>query len=196
MAAFLSGSATRTIGAMQTTTTLPLIPGHWALDTAHASVDFAIRHLGVAKVRGRFTQFEVEVVVGDTLEDTRVNATIDLASIDTGNRDRDAHCRAQDMIDVANRPTLTFRSTRISGRGADWALEGDVTIGDVTKAIALAVELGGVEDFPMGGPRHAGFEVTGELRRTDFGIAPGLPAAVLGDVIKLSMDVELLEPEA
>ena len=179
---------------MQTTTTLPLIPGRWALDTAHASVGFAIRHLGVAKVRGRFTEFDVDVVVGETLEDTRISATIDLASIDTGNADRDAHCRADDMIDVANRPTLTFRSTRLSGDGTDWTLEGDVTIGDVTKPITLAVELGGVEEFPGGGPRHAGFEATGELRRSDFGIAPGLPAAVLGDVLKLSRDIELLEP--
>ena len=179
---------------MQTTTTLPLIPGRWALDTAHASVAFAIRHLGVAKVRGRFTEFDVDVVVGETLEDTQVHATIDLASIDTGNADRDAHCRADDMIDVANRPTLTFRSTRLSGDGTDWTLDGNVTIGDVTKPITLTVELGGVEEFPGGGPRHAGFEATGELRRSDFGIAPGLPAAVLGDVLKLSLGIELLEP--
>jgi polyisoprenoid-binding protein YceI len=179
-----------------TTTTLPLIPGRWAVDTAHASVGFAVRHLGVAKVRGRFTDFDADVVVGETLADTHVTATVQLASIDTGNVDRDAHCRADDLLDVANRPTLTFRSTAIHGEGSDWTLDGDVTIGDVTRPISLAVELGGVEDFPLGGPRHAGFEVTGELRRSDFGIAPSMPAAMLGDVIKLSIDLELLEPEA
>ena len=93
------------------TTDLPLIPGRWALDTNHSTVGFAIRHLGVAKVRGRFTDFDVDVVVGETLADTPVAAIVQLASIDTGNADRDAHFRAVDMIDVAARPTLTFRST-------------------------------------------------------------------------------------
>ncbi len=177
-----------------TTTTLPLAPGRWTLDANHASVAFAIRHLGVAKVRGRFTEFDVDVTVGDTLEATSVTATIDLASIDTGNADRDAHCRAEDMMDVATRPTLTFRSTRISGSDTDWTVDGDVTIGDVTKPVSLAVELGGIETFPVDGSRHAGFEATGELRRSDFGIAPGLPVPVLGDVLKLSIDLELVEP--
>lgn len=175
------------------TTTLPLIPGRWAVDTAHASVGFSIRHLGVAKVRGRFTDFDADVVVGETLADTSVTATVDLASIDTGNADRDAHCRADDMIDVANRPTLTFRSTTIAGDGSSWTVDGDVTIGSVTKSVSLAVELGGVEDF-LDGTRHAGFEITGEIRRSDFGIAPGIPAAMLGDVVKLAIDLELIEP--
>lgn len=180
---------------MQTTTDLPLIPGHWALDTNHVNVAFAVRHLGVAKVRGRFTDVDVDVTVGETLADTTVAATVQLASIDTGHPDRDAHCRAADMIDVATRPTLTFRSTGIRADGDDWILDGDVTIGDVTTPLSLAVELGGIEAVPTGGPRHAGFELTGELRRSDFGIAAGVPAAMLGDVIKLQLDLELLEPE-
>jgi polyisoprenoid-binding protein YceI len=179
---------------MQTTTDLPLIPGRWALDPSHSSVGFAVRHLGVAKVRGRFTDFETEVVVGETLADTSVLATVQLASIDTGNADRDAHCRSDDLLDVANRPTLTFRSTAFSGTDEDWVLDGEVTIGEVTKPIRLAVELGGVEDF-VDGTRHAGFEATGELKRTDFGVAPGMPAAMLGDVIKLQIDLELIEPQ-
>lgn len=179
---------------MQTTTDLPLIPGRWALDVHHTSVGFAVRHLGVAKVRGRFTDVEADVVIGETLADTTVTAVVQLASIDTGNPDRDAHCRADDLLDVAQRPTLTFRSTGISGEGEDWTLDGDVTIGGITKPISLAVELGGVEEF-IDGTRHAGFEATGELKRSDFGIAPGMPAAMLGDVIKLQLDLELIEPQ-
>ena len=81
------------MAAMSTTApeTLPLAPGRWALDTAHSSVGFAIRHLGVSKVRGRFQEFDVDVVVGPTLAETSVVATIEMASIDTGNADRDAH---------------------------------------------------------------------------------------------------------
>jgi polyisoprenoid-binding protein YceI len=174
-------------------TTLPLVPGRWALDTAHSTVGFAVRHLGVAKVRGRFADFQAEILVGDSLASTSVTATIDLASIDTGNPDRDAHCRADDLIDVVRRPTMTFRSTSITGAGADWTVDGEVTIGETTQPFSLAVELGGIQEVP-GGPRHAGFEATGELRRSDFGIAPGVPSAMLGDVIRVQIDLELLEP--
>jgi polyisoprenoid-binding protein YceI len=178
-----------------TITPLPLAAGVWAVDPAHSTVGFAVRHLGVAKVRGRFTGFEATVTIGETLADTSVTATIDLATVDTGNADRDAHVQADDIVDVANRPTIEFRSTAISGSGDDWTLEGEATIGGITKPLTLAVELGGIEAFPGGGPRHAGFEATGELRRSDYGIAPAMPAAMLGDVIKLQLDLELLEPD-
>ena len=180
---------------MTTTSTLPLIPGTWAVDTSHSALGFAIRHLGVSKVRGRFNTFEAEVVIGATLAETSVTATIDLGSIDTANADRDAHVRSEEFLDVANRPTMWFRSTSIHGAGEDWTLEGELTIGEVTRPISFAVELGGIQEFP-GGPRHAGFEATGELRRTDFGIAAAVPAAMLGDVIRLQLDLQLLEPVA
>jgi polyisoprenoid-binding protein YceI len=178
---------------------LPLIPGRWALDPAHSAVGFTIRHLGVSKVRGRFQQFEVDVVVGATLADTSVTATIDLASIDTGNTDRDAHVRSADLLDVARRPTMAFRSTTIAEARGGWTVVGDLTIGEITRPFELAVELGGIEDFP-GSPRHAGFEATGELRRKDFGIdlalPPGVNVVALGDVVKIELDVQLLEPAA
>ena len=99
------------------TGTLPLAPGRWALDANHSAVGFSIRHLGVSKVRGRFTRFDVDVVVGETLADTSVTATIHLESLDTGNADRDAHVLSPDLIDVDRRPTMTFRSTAIRGPG-------------------------------------------------------------------------------
>ena len=180
-----------------TTTTLPLAPGRWAVDTHHSSIGFSVRHLGVSKVRGRFTRFDAEVIVGDTLDTTSVIATVDMASLDTGNADRDAHVLSPDIIDVARRPAMVFRSTRIAGAGSEYQLDGDLTIGDVTRPVVLAVELGGIESFP-GGPRHAGFEATTEIRRKDFGIdlamPPGVSAVVLGDVVKVVIDLQLLEP--
>ena len=180
-----------------TTTTLPLAPGRWAVDTNHSSIGFSVRHLGVSKVRGRFTRFDAEVVVGDTLDTTSVVATIDMASLDTANADRDAHVLSPDIIDVSRRPTMVFRSTRIVGAGSEYQVDGDLTIGDVTRPVVLAVELGGIEDFP-GGPRHAGFEATTEIRRRDFGIdvamPPGVSAVALGDVVKVVIDLQLLEP--
>jgi polyisoprenoid-binding protein YceI len=187
--------------AMTTTTTpLPLVAGRWALDTNHSSVGFSIRHLGVSKVRGRFTDFTVDVVVGDSLDTTSVSATVNLASIDTGNPDRDAHVRSADLLDTDRRPTLTFRSTSVVSDGDDWIVDGEATIGGITNPLRLHVELGGIESFPGGGPRHAGFEATGELRRKDFGIdlamPPGVSGVMLGDIVKIDLDVQLLEPSA
>jgi polyisoprenoid-binding protein YceI len=194
--AFPPSTHPRTMAGMTTsdTTTLPLAPGRWALDTNHANVAFAVRHLGVAKVRGRFTGFDVDVTIGETLADSSVNATIHVPSLDTANSDRDAHVLSEDILDVAQRPTIEFRSTSITGDGDEWKVVGDVTIGEVSAPVTLKVELGGVEEFPGGGPRHAGFEAVGELRRSDFGIAPNIPSAMLGDVIKFELDLELLEP--
>ncbi|MEP1125573.1 MAG: YceI family protein [Ilumatobacter sp.] len=177
------------------TTTLPLVAGRWAVDPAHSAVNFTIRHLGVSKVRGRFTSFDVDVHVGDTVETTSVAATIQLASIDTGNADRDAHVLASDMVDVNLRPTLAFRSTMVTANGDDWRVDGELTVGEVTMPVTLAVLFGGVEEFP-GGPRHAGFEATTQIRRQDFGLMPSIPAAALGDVIKIELDIQLLEPDA
>ncbi|MEA2684860.1 MAG: hypothetical protein QOE93_55 [Actinomycetota bacterium] len=180
-----------------TTTALPLAPGRWAVDTNHSSIGFTIRHLGVSKVRGRFTRFEAEIVVGDTLATTSVTATIDVASIDTANADRDAHVLSSDFVDVARRPTLVFRSTRVRGAGSEYQVDGELTIGDMTRPIVLDVEFGGLETFP-GGPRHAGFEATAEIRRKDFGIdielPPGINVVALGDVVKVDLDFQLLEP--
>ncbi|CAL9320958.1 YceI family protein [Streptomyces sp. SudanB52_2052] len=175
------------------TTPLPLAPGHWSLDPFHSSVNFTIRHLGIAKVRGRFERLEAGLFVGERLEDVRVSATVDLASVNTGNADRDAHVRAADLLDVDKRPTMTYRSTRVSGQGEDWTMEGELTIGDVTRPVTLAVEFGGLVDVPMDGSRHAGFEATGEIRRSDFGLdfAPGL----LGDVVKIQLDMQFVEPK-
>lgn len=177
-----------------TSTTLPLTAGAWALDPAHSTVGFTIRHLGVAKVRGRFDTFTADVAIGETAAASSVTATVELASVNTGNADRDAHIQAEDMVDVARRPTMTFRSTSITGDGDRWTLAGDLTIGDVTRPLALDVELGGLAEFPIDGSRHAGLTATGELRRSDFGIAPGLPAPLLGEVVRIELDLELVEP--
>jgi polyisoprenoid-binding protein YceI len=122
-----------------------------------------------------------------------------MASIDTANADRDAHVLSPDIIDVAKRPTMEFRSTRVIGADTEYQIDGDLTIGDITRPIVLAVELGGIESFP-GGPRHAGFEATTEIRRKDFGIdlamPPGISAVALGDVVKVELDLQLLEPES
>ena len=189
---------TTTTETQTSSATLPLVPGRWPVDLAHSSVGFSVRHLGVSKVRGRFNSFDVDVVIGETLADTSLTATIDVASVDTGNADRDAHVLSADIVDVERRPTIGFRSTRVADAGDHYAVDGDLTIGDITRPVTLAVEFGGVETFPYG-PRHAGFEATTQIKRKDFDIdvalPPGVSSVALGDVIKIEIDLQLLEPE-
>ncbi|MFF4507520.1 YceI family protein [Streptomyces sp. NPDC001401] len=172
---------------------LPLSPGDWELDPLHSAVNFTIRHLGIAKVRGRFTEFRTGLYVGETFDDVQVTAEIALASIDTGNSDRDAHTRSAELLDVEKRPTMTFRSTRVSGEGEDWTMAGDLAIGDVTRPVTFAVEFGGVVDHPLDQRKHAGFEATGEIRRSDFGLDFG--AGLLGDAVKIHLDMQFVGPQ-
>jgi polyisoprenoid-binding protein YceI len=196
VAAFPRSPSSRIVAVMTntiTTPTLPLVAGHWQLDAAHSRVGFAIRHLGVAKVRGLFSDFDASLAVGETIDDSSITATVALTSIDTANADRDAHVRSADLLDVERRPTMRFESTTITGDGSDWKLTGNLTIGEVTRPIEFAVEFGGVAEF-FDGTRHAGFEATGELRRKDFGLGFGPLGAMLGDVVKVDLDLEFIEP--
>ena len=121
--------------------TLPLLPGEWTLDAAHTSVGFTIRRLGLAKVRGHFGDVSASLVVGSTLDDCSVTASIPLVSIDTGNVDRDGHLRSADLLDVERRPTMTYRSTSVRPHGDEWLVDGELTIGAVTAPLTLAVDV-------------------------------------------------------
>lgn len=115
-------------------------------------------------------------------------------ALDTNHHaDRDAHVRSVELLDVERRPTMSYRSTKVRGDGSPWTVDGELTIGDVTRPLTLAVELGGVEAF-FDGIRHAGFEATGEIRRTDFGLGFGALGAALGNVVKIDIDLEFIEP--
>jgi polyisoprenoid-binding protein YceI len=124
-------------------------------------------------------------------------ATIDKASIDTANADRDAHVLSPDIIDLAKRPTMEFRSTKVREAGVGYLIDGKLTMGDITRPIVLAVELGGIESFP-GSPSHAGFEAM-EIRRKDFGIAMAMrPASAPSRSATswIELDLQLLEPDS
>ncbi|MFH5232651.1 YceI family protein [Antrihabitans spumae] len=177
---------------MTTSTSTVLATGSWALDAAHSSIGFTVRHLGIAKVRGSFTNFETTFVVG---EDGRadIEAVVHLDSFNTGNADRDAHVRQADFLDVANRPTMTFRATEPVLVGETFSVVGDVTIGSVTKPLTLDVEWGGVQEF-MEGSRHAGFSAAGKFKRSDFGVGPQIPG-MLSDIVQVELEIQLVEPK-
>lgn len=181
-----------------TTTTLPLAPGSWTLDKNHSGVLFTVRHLGLSNVRGRFDTFEAALDIGPTLDTVSITAEVDLASVDTNNSDRDAHLRGTDFFDTDQHSVMTFRSTSVRADGADYELAGDLTIAGVTKPLTLDVEFHGTEIFPGDQSTHAGFTATGQIKRSDFGIdfgiIPGAEKLMLGDKIKIELDLQFVAP--
>jgi polyisoprenoid-binding protein YceI len=180
--------------------TLDIDHGTWTVDTAHSGVEFSVRHLGLARVRGRFNRFEGTLEVGPELEGTTLSASIDMTSVDTNNADRDNHLRSTDFFSVDNHPTMDFRSTAIkpAGGGA-YVVTGDLTINGVTQPIELEVEFHGTQTFPMDGSLRSGFSASGDIRRSDFGIDFDVPVGeglMLGDKVTIEIDAQLVHAEA
>jgi polyisoprenoid-binding protein YceI len=180
------------------TTSLPLSPGRWALDHNHSGVYFVVRHLGLSNVRGRFDRFDAHVDVGSTLDDLAVGAEVELSSVDTNNADRDAHLRTSDFFDTERHQVMTFRATSITGADDSYELAGDLTLNGITKPVVFDVEFNGTEVFPGDQTTHAGFTATGEIRRSDFGIDFGIVLGaekiMLGDKIKIDLDLQFVAP--
>jgi polyisoprenoid-binding protein YceI len=149
----------------------PAPAARYTIDTSHSSVGFVVKHLVVSKVRGGFDVFSGAFDFDE--KDTaawRVEATIDAASIDTGNDQRDEHLRSADFFEVAKYPTLTFVSTKaVETTPGEYALHGDLTMHGVTKPVVLALEYNGSITDPWGGTR-VGFSARGTIDRKDFGL--------------------------
>ena len=172
-----------------------LATGTWIVDPAHSSVEFVIRHLGLSKVRGRFNEFNGSVTVGSPLADTTVEATVDLASVDTNNADRDNHLRSTDFFDVERDSEMIFRSTALTPAGESYVLAGDLTIAGVSRPVSFDVEFGGVAVDAFGATR-AGFSATGEISRKDFGIEFDIPldagGVLLGDKVRIELEIQVV----
>jgi len=174
----------------------------WTLDSVHSNVDFIVRHMMVTNVRGTFDN------VSGTIEFdaenpgvTRVDVTVDVASVNTGAADRDNHLRSADFFEVEKFPHMTFKSTEVEITGENTArMTGDLTIRDVTQPVTLEVEfLGQTENSPFGDTR-VGFEATGTLNREDFGLtwnqALEAGGVLVGRDVKLSLTVQAVRQEA
>ncbi len=155
-------SLTRTVDGAE----LP-VAGTYAIDTSHSAVEFVVRHLGITKLRGRFSAFEGVVEIADRPEESTVSVDVDLASIDTREAKRDEHLRANDFFDVANHPTMSFRSIRVGGSATSWTVAGDLTLRGVTKPVTLDVTFEGAGRDPWGGERIA-FSAAGEIDREQW----------------------------
>ena len=172
--------------------------GTWTIDPVHSSISFSVRHLVVSKVRGSFGGFSGAVTI-DADGNPSVSADIDVASVNTGNEQRDAHIKAADFFDVEKYPTASFRSTGVTPKGQGsgaYVLDGEFTLKGVTKPISLALEFNGVNPG-MGHGEVAGFEASVVLNRKDFGIDIDMPletgGAVVGDKVTITLEIEALK---
>jgi polyisoprenoid-binding protein YceI len=168
--------------------------GTFDLDQAHSRIGFSARHMMVSKVRGHFGDFTGSITIADEPLESTAEATIKTASIDTGSADRDKHLTSPDFLDVEKFPEITFRTIRVTARnGSDLTVLGDLTIKDVTREVALDLELEGVGVSPWG-KQVLGFSMTTEINREDFGITwnVGLETGgvLVGKTVKLEIEGE------
>jgi polyisoprenoid-binding protein YceI len=178
-----------------TTATAPA-QTRWVIDPAHSSVEFAVRHLMISTVRGRFADVQGTVTLDPSdLLTAEVDVTIGAASIDTRMSQRDEHLRSADFFDVERHPALTFKSRRAAVQGDVVTLTGDLTIRGVTREVTLAVTAQGQQADPWGGTR-SGFEATGKIKRSDFGLtwnqALEAGGVAVGDEVKITIDAQLV----
>jgi polyisoprenoid-binding protein YceI len=174
--------------------TLPIPSGSYSIDTWHTQLGFAVKHLGISTVRGQFDDYTGVLTVGSDLASSSVTLEAQMASINSGNKGRDEHLHGDHFFDVANHPTLTFRSTSIEEQGTGYVLKGDITIRGVTKPVALDVTFNGSEVFPMDQSTHFGFAATGSINRTDFGVSYGVP--MVSDTVQLNLEAQFVQPAA
>jgi polyisoprenoid-binding protein YceI len=173
----------------------------WQIDNVHSHVGFSVKHMMVTTVRGQFKNYSGKVDI-DAKDFTRSSfeGEIEVASIDTGNPDRDKHLRSNDFFDAENHPKITFKSSSIESKGEnDYVVNGSITIRGVTKPVALDVEYLGTSKNPYG-KTVTGLSVRGTVNRKDFGVAFNAVletgGVAVGDKVKLEVDVEAIAVEA
>lgn len=169
-----------------------LTTGTWTIDPIHSDVGFTVRHL-MSKVRGNFTSFQGELDIAENPLESSVTATIDLASVDTRNGDRDKHLRSADFFSVDEETSMSFASTSVRYDGDDLIATGDLTIKGVSKPVELRLEFLGVQNDPYGNTR-AGFEATTTISRKDWGIVTNVPLdgdrLMIGDAVNVIIAIE------
>ncbi len=172
----------------------------WVIDTVHSHVGFSVKHMMVATARGQFKSYRGTLRLDDKdFTRSTFEGEIDVASIDTGNADRDNHLRANDFFDAPNHPTITFKSTGIEAKGeGEYVVRGDLTIRGVTKPVALDVEFQGTSKNPYG-KTVTGFSARGTINRKDFGVSFNAlletGGVAVGEKVKLELDIEAVQAE-
>ena len=177
--------------------TIPEIQsGKWTVDPVHSRIGFIARHLMVTKVHGSFTDFTADLVVGADPVDSKVSVTVQMESIETGNKDRDGHLRTNDFFDVPQFPTMTFESTKFAVDGKKYTMTGDLTLKGVTKPVTFDLEYEGTTADPWGGTR-AGVYAEATIDRKEWGVKWNAPletgGVAVGDKVQIELDIQLVK---
>ncbi|MGO3148004.1 MAG: YceI family protein [Leucobacter sp.] len=171
------------------------IAGSWEIDHAHSEVGFSIRHLAISKVKGKFEAFDAQFVTGENPLDSRVNATAEVASVSTGEKNRDGHLRTGDFFEAEEFPQLTFVSTGARDVNGELKVDGNLTMRGVTKPVTFDFELGGFGEDTSGTPR-VGFTATAVVKREDFGLTWNAPLEkggfMLGNDVTITIDAQAM----
>jgi polyisoprenoid-binding protein YceI len=167
------------------------------VDPTHSSVEFEVKHMMIATVRGRFKEFEGTIEAAEDIDDSRVYGTVNAASIDTNDDTRDAHLRSPDFLDVERYPQIRFESTRIEPLGGpQFHILGELTIKDATRGVELDATVEGAEVDPWGNER-VGIRVRGAINRTDFGLkwqkVLESGGFLVGEEVKILVDISAVK---
>lgn len=179
------------------TTQAPSTTTTWKIDPSHSHIEFAVKHLMISTVKGRFSDVEGEIViVPGTPAASSVTATIKAVSIDTRTGQRDDHLRSADFLHAENYPEITFKSTRITGDASEFKVTGDLTIRGTTREVTLDATNEGSGKDPWGGER-IGFSAKTKIDRRDFGLtwnqAIESGGVVVGTEVKISIEIEAVK---
>ena len=169
----------------------------WTSDPAHSEVDFSIRHGGVSNVHGRFGSVAATLVYNEAdVTKSTVTATIDVSTVDTGVSPRDSDLKSDSFLEVAKFPTATFTSTNVAKNGNKLTVAGNFTLHGVTKPVVLDVEGPSTPaENAMDHKLHSGFSATTTISRTAYGIGAKFPSALVGDDVKLIIELEIIKQE-
>lgn len=168
------------------------LSGVWKNDAPHSQLGFVVTHLGVSDVSGTFNDFVVTISSGkENFSDAVFELTAKVASIDTRVEARDNHLKSADFFDAEKYPTIHFKSTSIKKSGKNkFKLTGDLTMHGITKPVAMNLYYRGTVENPMSKKPTAGFQLSGTIKRSDFGIGSKFPAPMISDEVRILADGE------
>ncbi len=184
---------------MATTTTSPASTITWKLDPAHSSAEFKVKHMMISNVKGSFNGL-TGTLIEDTADPSRstVEASVDIATLNTGDAQRDAHLKSPDFFHQEQNPQMTFRSTKVEKKGeGEYAVTGDLTLHGVTKPVTFAVEGPSAPGKDPWGNTRIGLSAIGKINRKDFGLSWNAALETggvhVGEEVQISLEVQFIK---
>lgn len=170
----------------------------WSLDPMHSEINFKVKHMMIANVSGSFNKFNASAETeGNDFTKAKINFNAEVNSIDTNNEQRDGHLRSPEFFDAEKFPHIKFESTSVEKKNEEeYALNGNLTVKDVTKPVSLQMNFGGIGKDPYGNTK-AGFTVEGKINRKDFGLSWNAPletgGVLVGEELKIQSEIQMLK---